>query len=250
MASHDPDFDFMFVTLVQSFPSLWDTSTAEYWDADQQESAWQELAADIGDGYTVAQCKSTWTTMRDAFTKYRHELVEGTNPEKYPLADSMEFLVPFMKVENGDAEVKTEPSVVGNGESSDPGAGHMGRVAIAAAAALQSGSTIVTNVVDESCTHNVTVTVADRPLSAMQDPTSSSSYADEDYTMEDDSNSCSHMAVNAKDGDALFLLSLLPDMKQMNDQQKSKFKAKLLTLSGNILTAKPGPSVLRAALDT
>ncbi|KAL9695167.1 hypothetical protein quinque_014452 [Culex quinquefasciatus] len=213
MASHDPDFDFMFVTLVQSFPSLWDTSTAEYWDADQQESAWQELAADIGDGYTVAQCKSTWTTMRDAFAKYRHELAEGTNPEKYPLADSMEFLVPFMKVENGDAEVKTEPSVV-------------------------------------AVRNNVTVTVADRPLSAMQDPTSSSSYADEDYTMEDDSNSCSHMAVNAKDGDALFLLSLLPDMKQMNDQQKSKFKAKLLTLSGNILTAKPGPSLLRAALDT
>lgn len=50
MATHDPDFDFMFVTLVQSFPSLWDTSTAEYWDAEQQESAWQELAADIGDG--------------------------------------------------------------------------------------------------------------------------------------------------------------------------------------------------------
>lgn len=56
---------------------------------------------------------------------------------------------------------------------------------------------------------------------------------DDDYA--DAPAACQHVQIDSSDGDALFLLSVLPEMEAMNEEQKRTFKDTVQALLGQFL---------------
>ncbi|EAT39109.1 AAEL009056-PA [Aedes aegypti] len=253
------EFNISFVKLVEAHPCLYDTTTDDYYRGHVQDQAWSSIARTIGPTVTVKECKARWRNLRGRFTKHLKSYASAdpveNNKRPYYLAEHLEFLLPFTKSKKLGEEDDT------------PFEDHISRF-------LEIDSSISDNPVEgeELGAHEAIEYKyqraqsetdrndrlghdrhephrdVERPNKRMapygSDPIPMhekyrrlSSSGQRKYAEHDD-GSRSHRAndiVDYKDSDVLFLMSLLPDLKRMNDVQKRNYKIGILSLGGEIL---------------
>lgn len=86
-----------FVQLVEMFPCLYNSQVPDYARKDVTESAWTEVANEMN--WTVPECKEKWKNIRNGFVRsLKPKLTGYTNcKKKYYLHEEMQFVMPYLK---------------------------------------------------------------------------------------------------------------------------------------------------------
>ncbi|XP_052562199.1 uncharacterized protein LOC120416440 [Culex pipiens pallens] len=189
------EFSVLFAQTVHIFPSIWNRSLRENRSLIVVNVAWEKIASILGNGLTAKQCQQKWRTMRNNYTaQLRKAARNGT--DLVFLNGAMDFVRPYT------ISGLAYPAGNGNDSSSD------------CEVVEEEEETVVSSDVNklvELPEVTTTTTSGDG-----KDPLGN------DY--DDAPAACQHIQIDSSDGDALFLLSVLPEMEAMNEEQKRAFK--------------------------
>ncbi|CAG0895169.1 unnamed protein product [Darwinula stevensoni] len=188
------------VAAVQLHEVLYNPRLAGYRDRDVKENAWQSVGESMG--CPVEQCKKKWKGLRDTFVKEMNKALRTPVPSKWHMHDQMQFLIPHLRHHSGSGHLGSSQDDLGSEMEDQP---------------LEVG--ISYNDVDDSG----------------QDGTGSGDRFSPPVTSVDSYNARTGKFMNhvmkesetTKDEDEMFLLALLPGMKQLGEQRKDLFKLRV-----------------------
>ncbi|KAL9695170.1 hypothetical protein quinque_014455 [Culex quinquefasciatus] len=183
------EFSVLFAQTVHIFPSIWNRSLRENRSLIVVNLAWEKIANILGNGLTAKQCQQKWRSMRNNYTaQLRMAARNGT--DLVFLNGAMDFVRPFTISGLG------YPPGNGNDSSSD------------CEVVEEEEETMVSSGVNKPD----------------DEPQVTTKNGDGKEVLEDAPAACQHVQIDSSDGDALFLLSVLPEMEAMNEDQKRAFK--------------------------
>ncbi|XP_065074684.1 uncharacterized protein LOC135698567 [Ochlerotatus camptorhynchus] len=248
------EFNISFVKLVEQQPCLYDSTVEDYYRGYVQDKAWETIAQTIGTNVTVKECKARWRNLRGRFTKHLKSHASSNPAESskrpYYLAEHLSYLLPFTKPKKSQAEndapyledsisrfLEIDSSIsdqIIEGEELEPNEEIEFK--------YQFREPSETDKSERFDHGSGSSNKRDAPVH------SDSHLMHEKYRRLDGSGDfpCevkrSHQTQNTidySDSDVLFLMSLLPDLKRMNDYQKRKYKIGILRMGGEILNEHP-----------
>ncbi|XP_038104211.1 uncharacterized protein LOC6034313 [Culex quinquefasciatus] len=266
----DPRVNYKFVALIECYPWIYDTTHPDYAIAEKVDAGWQQVVDELGIGATIQDCKARWRNIRGRFTKYIKAYSEDSTVTPYYLASALRFVLPFMKnrlclTDAQFEQIGTEPGDVSDNshlftpsitlgeveiiESSDEGELDLKPTCIEEESLLvepvsearptarkrPSPVPMETPQPERKESRKRSRTVQEPEPASSSYPATSSSRSDEvrfsnsSVSIDFDPNSMQ------RDCDVMFLLSLLPDFKNMNERQKRKFKAGVMNLTFDIM---------------
>ncbi|KAK2717976.1 hypothetical protein QYM36_006679 [Artemia franciscana] len=93
----DQELNVKFVGEVEKHEELYNYKLPAYSRKDMTEKAWQMVGAEVN--MSVAECKEKWRNLRTVFTRKMKPPPSGSGAKKkaYYLEDAMQFCLPFMK---------------------------------------------------------------------------------------------------------------------------------------------------------
>ncbi|KAL1374060.1 hypothetical protein pipiens_018298 [Culex pipiens pipiens] len=193
----EEDSDFQLSALVQSYPNLWDVENVQYRCERTNSDAWTQIAFDMDEGRPAVVYQTRWRYLMDCHAKYLRECNQpGTKPPYFYLANAMEFLKP--NIGRKKRPVEQLKSLLAKRMKTN-GGGHRETIAISD---------------DESDEERLATTTAEKKTS---------------------SGTGRFISVDARNEDAMFLLSILPKVRQMSAERKQQFKVGLLQACDRIL---------------
>uniref|UniRef100_A0A1Q3EYK9 Putative alcohol dehydrogenase transcription factor myb/sant-like protein n=1 Tax=Culex tarsalis TaxID=7177 RepID=A0A1Q3EYK9_CULTA len=250
----DPRFNYKFVALIECNPCIYDTTHPDYAILEKVDAGWQAVVNELGNSVTIQDCKARWRNIRGRFTKYIKSYSEDSTITPYYLASALRFVLPFMKnrlclTDAQFEQIGTEPGDVSDNnsymftpsitlgeveivESSDEGELELKPICIQEDPAKEAKprkriSPVTVAATQESRKRS-------RVVSDLEPATSSSSRGEE-VQINGSSMIDYDPHTMQRDCDVMFLLSLLPDFKNMNERQKRKFKAGVMNLTFDIM---------------
>lgn len=239
--------------LVERHPCLYDSTVEDYYRGYVQDRAWETIAKTIGADVTVKECKSRWRNLRGRFTKHlkSHASLDPTENNKRPyyLAEHLSYLLPFTKpkksqtdndgpyLEDSISRFLEIDSCISDqnieGEELEP---HE-EIEFKYQPTDNSG----TDKCESLGHHPESSNKRNGPVHS-DSPRMCEKYRRLDVSQDLHVAKNSHLPQNVidySDSDTLFLMSLLPDLKRMNDYQKRKYKIGILRMGGEILNEHP-----------
>uniref|UniRef100_A0A8D8KLX2 (northern house mosquito) hypothetical protein n=1 Tax=Culex pipiens TaxID=7175 RepID=A0A8D8KLX2_CULPI len=193
------EFSVLFAQTVHIFPSIWNRSLQENRSLIVVNVAWEKIASILGNGLTAKQCQQKWRTMRNNYTAQLRKAAR-TGTDLVFLNGAMDFVRPYTISGLG------YPAGNGNDSSSDCEVVEEEEESV-----VSSDVNKLVELPNDEPEVTTTTTNGDG-----KDPLGN------DY--EDAPAACQHIQIDSFDGDALFLLSVLPEMEAMNEEQKRAFK--------------------------
>nr|CAD7411071.1 unnamed protein product [Timema poppensis] len=253
----DPDFNIHFVALIERRPCIYDYTSSDYSKRNVQDKAWETIAKEISE--SVEACKDRWKNLRGCYTRHLKSLItpsgSGARTKKpYYLAGHLQFLQPFTKSRKSQGNISTTQPVIYSlkteqtQEEHDVDNNFDKEPEDARTEDRQTKRDISPKVASKPSEDNSFRTQASKkqkktpkcPTSIAEINRSASDY------FESKNTSCAEM--NSDDPDLAFVKSVLPDMKEMNNYQKRRFKIGILNLAGQILSEyKPTVSPVLSA---
>lgn len=210
--------------------------------------------------FSVQDCKERWKNLRGSYTRHLKYIntPSGSAAKKkkpYYLAEYMTFLLPFTKSRTMKSNIQTASPVADSGNSDSE---------------LDNNDELSNSQYEEGLQNEAFSPITPRhssytpdsfaPASEVTRASTSNKVSKKSRmslnksgpTLDDVNKSAFQYFENKKasnqitsgkrqideDPDVLFLLSLLPDIKKMNDNQKRRYKIEMLTSAGNILDEK------------
>lgn len=247
----DPDFNISFVSLIEKHRCLFDFGCAEYNNRSIQERAWEKIAKEVSG--SVLECKERWKNLRASFTRYLKSIKlssgDGNRYKKpYYLAEYLHFLKPFTKSRKQSGKLQrvslssepdTEEQAYDNEMESPEPASQFFRDG------EQENETQRRN---EDCIMNVGKWQEDVPADfgtpATKKMKRTISIEDVNRSAFEFYQSRKHSGPNEiEDPDLSFFKSVLPDIREMNAEQKRRFKIGILNLAQQILKENSGSSL-------
>ncbi|EDS37998.1 predicted protein [Culex quinquefasciatus] len=242
----DPRVNYKFVALIECYPWIYDTTHPDYAIAEKVDAGWQQVVDELGIGATIQDCKARWRNIRGRFTKYIKAYSEDSTVTPYYLASALRFVLPFMKnrlclTDAQFEQIGTEPGDVSDNSHLFTPSITLGEVEIIESEARPTARKRPSPVPMETPqperkeSRKRSRTVQEPEPASSSYPATSSSRSDEvrfsnsSVSIDFDPNSMQ------RDCDVMFLLSLLPDFKNMNERQKRKFKAGVMNLTFDIM---------------
>lgn len=221
----------LFVNSVKLYPCLYDCTNPHYNKLSVKENAWKEISKKMGD--PVLLCKQRWKNLRTVFIRHlKQQSINGSAENyrrKYYLEDAMHFVIPFLiNKNNSDKKEKSilpqsEEDCLNNDGNYDED--------------IVKDEEFERYIVPERNLHN-----SSEIKKETEDTRINSRWHCSDTQKEVDSGKhfVTHVETRKKNlhqesADQKFLLSLLPDLKEMNPQQKRRFKRESLELISRIL---------------
>lgn len=118
----DPCMNIKFVKIVEKYPCLYNYKLPEYSRRDVTDKAWMNVAKEMN--YTVPHCKEKWRNVRSVFVRKLKPSPSGTSMKSskpYYLNRFMSFLVPYIKTNHKYDDIpSTVPSPNQAEEDDDP----------------------------------------------------------------------------------------------------------------------------------
>uniref|UniRef100_A0A0K8SJS8 Transcription factor Adf-1 n=1 Tax=Lygus hesperus TaxID=30085 RepID=A0A0K8SJS8_LYGHE len=255
----DPDFNIDLVQEIEKFPSLYDPTHVDYTKRNVQDRVWRELAEKMGE--PVDAIKSRWKNLRSRHFKVKNHSIHSTGAVKrksYYLAEYLQFLDKVGELRPFEEAVYDVHDVlkveVDEAMDQDP------RRAVdrPEVAMYRENSQVSQNTAPESetseddvvlvrqdknakrkriqelnngSTHSSDLHARAHALSINAQAQSSSAQAQNVNALRAESN-----VVSLVDPDLAFMYSLVPDVRNMKDEVKRKFKIKLLQLIDETLS--------------
>ncbi|KAL1490357.1 hypothetical protein ABEB36_013068 [Hypothenemus hampei] len=261
----DFEFNTQLIAMIEAESCLYDHTSVEYANRNVQELAWKKISQEIKE--SVSDCKERWKNLRGAYTrylKYASTPIDSATRKKKPyyLAEHMTFLLPFTKSRqlkrNIDVSwLKKAETSEGHDSSSDQENDDTGDF-LKCEADVGTISPIPSTSTHKSLKENSEPSETSRTIPSSQyqeEPTPTRAVKKYRTTSNstaslEDVNRCAleyfqnkneslrkipSMRPILEDPDVSFLMSLLPDLKEMNDKQKRRFKIEILNAARNIL---------------
>ncbi|KAF6203534.1 hypothetical protein GE061_001866 [Apolygus lucorum] len=248
------------VAEVEKRPVLYNFKMPGYTRKDETERAWSEVGKAVG--MTVAECKHRWKNLRAVFVRHIKPLKTGevAKPKRaYYLLEAMQFTLPYIKNFNDPPEpplrTPSFPSedVTSEGDrlpetdsdtsrqDSEPRYPSPGPISIVPSIDLS----IIKKENDIQPEQSSAHVVQNNKRSLMAE--------DMDYSQvkkSRDSISPDLAIQESKKADALkmFLLSMLPDLQAMSDEEVRLFKRKSLEVIDDIISARLIPQVVYSSM--
>ncbi|KAF6203529.1 hypothetical protein GE061_001861 [Apolygus lucorum] len=248
------------VAEVEKRPVLYNFKMPGYTRKDETERAWSEVGKAVG--MTVAECKHRWKNLRAVFVRHIKPLKTGevAKPKRaYYLLEAMQFTLPYIKNFNDPPEpplrTPSFPSedVTSEGDrlpetdsdtsrqDSEPRYPSPGPISIVPSIDLS----IIKKENDIQPEQSSAHVVQNNKRSLMAE--------DIDYSQvkkSRDSISPDLAIQESKKADALkmFLLSMLPDLQAMSDEEVRLFKRKSLEVIDDIISARLIPQVVYSSM--
>lgn len=247
------EFNISFVKLVERHPCLYDSTVEDYYRGYVQDKAWETIAQIIGPDVTVKECKSRWRNLRGRFTKHLKSNASSdpaeNNKRPYYLADHLSYLLPFTKPKKSHTE--------NEGPYLEDSISRFLEMESCISDQNIEGDELEPN---EEIEYKYAPTeVSETDKCERLDPAAENSNKRSQPVHSDSPQRCEKYrrldaaqelqvgksslppqnAIDYSDSDMLFLMSLLPDLKRMNDYQKRKYKIGILRMGGEILNEHP-----------
>ncbi|KAM3965593.1 LOW QUALITY PROTEIN: uncharacterized protein ACR2FA_000439 [Aphomia sociella] len=89
------DKNLALVKSIERFPCLYNYNLSEYSKKELTDKAWGEVANETN--LTAGECKEKWKNLRYGFIRSLKPNADGSVKKKYYLHDHMEFVLPFVK---------------------------------------------------------------------------------------------------------------------------------------------------------
>ncbi|GFR73929.1 transcription factor Adf-1 [Elysia marginata] len=230
-------FNIEFVRTIETCRCLYDVSLPEYSSKDEQDEAWNIIAAKFS--ATAPECKLRWKYLRGGLTRYIKKLKETRDQgdkqiKQFYMWDDMQFVIPYLK---------TRAYNTGSLITSDPGHD------------IQEPYEIkceLDDVEDSDCVEDSFIEFPKSSLNNQEvDPTSSPSrgikrtiVASTDKSTDTAVSKCkaTKFLTNTENPDLDFFKSILPDIAELNASQKRRFKLKVLMLLEEMCSEGKNPA--------
>uniref|UniRef100_H2ZE48 MADF domain-containing protein n=1 Tax=Ciona savignyi TaxID=51511 RepID=H2ZE48_CIOSA len=98
MTKGDNNFNVKFVKLIEKYDAIYNHFSEHYNNREQQADAWSAIAEQMNE--TVCACKERWINLRASFCRHlRNQRIMTSNRKPYYLAQHMDFLIPFTRLQ-------------------------------------------------------------------------------------------------------------------------------------------------------
>ncbi|KAF6199890.1 hypothetical protein GE061_006188 [Apolygus lucorum] len=243
----DPDFNIDLVQEIEKYPSLYDPTHVDYTRRNVQDRVWRDLAEKMDE--PVDAIKSRWKNLRSRHFKVKNHSMSGAVKRKsYYLAEYLQFLdkvgerpaeEPFYDVHD---VLKVE---VDDAMDQDPRRPNRPEVSMYRDNSQMSQNTVAES---ESSEEDVVQVAQDKSTARKPVPplNNGSVHSFEQnpraHALKNSQAQFVNMPGSASnlvslvDPDLAFMYSLVPDVKNMKDDVKRRFKIKLLQLVDETLT--------------
>ncbi|CAH2240831.1 uncharacterized protein LOC120624438 [Pararge aegeria] len=193
------------IQLVKERPAIWQVSDKRYKDKSARERAWKEIAKEIGKDDLMI--RKRWKNLKDAFRKeLKRVLVQDIEASSWQHFEQLSFITEAILkgIRNKDINaLSTEETA--DGDSDDPLSVKTEIPEAEPSTSMDGNSTLeISYANDDSMSH-----LANRNLNVMQHNNKRKALEDE------------------YDADYMFLVSLLPTMRQLSEIQKLQFRGKV-----------------------
>ncbi|XP_014285284.1 uncharacterized protein [Halyomorpha halys] len=262
-------FNINFVRVVRKHPCVYDNTMREYTLRPVVEAAWHSIAKQIGED--VKSCKERWKNIR---TVFRREVVlwKGSSKKPYYLNDEMQFMLPFLSRRGRVIQIKKDSydfSNLGDAYDNsfrDEAEDNEGHTKMPTEDPLNIVETVTHELSEDKRFFNEPIRIKEEridepgtpeflhPETPSDQDQSVSSLAEKDrinHQQYKSTESPPPKKLRAEcyclsDPDQQFLLSLKPDLEQMNMEQKRRFKRGIFSLLADIMDndhrSQPSPS--------
>ncbi|XP_050444008.1 transcription factor Adf-1-like [Adelges cooleyi] len=236
----DPDFNIKFVAMIETSPCIYDHTKADHSNKQIVDRAWEMIAKQLS--ATVSDCKERWKNLRGSYTRHLKSAIgpsgAATKPKKpYYLAEYMHFLHPFTKSRQSVSSMSNDYNFSCSQKSISPSEGS------------NNEENSVSNVFEDEITLNQHEDNTSSDELPPHPPNKKLKVSKQDVSLSDVNKSAYDYFQSKKnktgtsekapqDPDVSFLMSLLPDMKDMNKDQKRRYKIGILNMAMNILNEK------------
>ncbi|XP_045773870.1 uncharacterized protein LOC123873191 [Maniola jurtina] len=214
----EQSFNFNLVQEIEKYPCLYNYKLSAYSYKDVTDKAWSDVGKAVN--LSVSECKERWKNLRAVYVRHKKQALNGTAPRKpYYLEEAMEFTLPYIKTLN---------SISGNTSASYEG---------------------IYDDQDEDNSSNQRQSPDPYPTGVSSPPSPQQSQSkkrsnEEKFDIPEYFRSkISRVQDNVdvqRESNSLFLLSLLPDLNGMSNQQVRTFKRKVLELIDEVLETNTG----------
>ncbi|XP_053951098.1 uncharacterized protein LOC128858671 [Anastrepha ludens] len=229
------------VQTVEKYPCIYNTSLTEYSKRDHTERAWIEVAEELSSTPDVV--KDRWKCIRSVFVRRLKQMHMGELSKPYYLHQHLQFLVPFLQkpwdpesrtkrlLEESENRVRRSPirkkSIDINDTSDYFDNTHEDNLDTIYLGNSSKGKRMASATSEDDDFHGF----ADYRSTKLQPPAKQRVIRDAPYF----SNITQSDEANGDDNPKrLFMLSLLPDLEEMNNAQMREFKTKVITLINEI----------------
>ncbi|XP_071051653.1 uncharacterized protein [Onthophagus taurus] len=214
-----------FVQLIENYQCLYNHTLAEHSRKDVTEKAWSAIGQKMK--WTAADCKDKWKNIRNGFVRSLKPPASGSSAKSkkpYYLHDIMQFVLPYVRPiqhleKTGNISLE-ESEIVTETDEDNP------EPQLSYTLLEENKNDNVTKCSEES-SFNFEKKKRKRRHAEEKDEID---HAILDYIKEKKSNK------TLDDDRRMFLLSLLPDIKNLSDKNMRQFKIKTLVLLEQLLT--------------
>lgn len=217
----------LFVQTIEQYPCLYNQTLSEYSRKDVVERAWNEVARQMK--WPVSYCKEKWKNIRNGFVRSLKLAASGSSTRQkkpYYLHDVMQFVLPFVKpasntrISGSQLSPPTVETIIEETKHDDADTDDDTRAFLSAQ--------------------------KDDPLAGRQNKRVKPCASDVDQLC---ANCSQQNASNphADDYRKSFLISLLPDVHRLSDDEMREFKMKVLMVLDEILVRQQHGHATQAA---
>ncbi|CAH1983597.1 unnamed protein product [Acanthoscelides obtectus] len=210
-----------FVKLVEAFPCLYNHSLSDYSRKDVTDKGWADIASKMN--WTVPECKEKWRNVRNGFVKSLKMLPSGSaakSRKPYYLYDEMQFVIPFLKPTNNEKDPGNIPLCYSSQSTAN------------SPNAVDTQSTLINDVETQHSPTN------EELLDATQPPKKKARPSNNDVNstfVEYISAKKKHLEKSMQRADTenprrMFLLSLLPDIENLSNDNMRLLKIDMMSL--------------------
>lgn len=234
------DFDIKLVKIIEQHPCLYNYHLPEYSKRDSVAMAWEKVAQEMN--ATIQQCKDTWRTLRITFTRSIKLPPSGRGAKKFSqktndMIKKMNFIRPYIK---NRQDLPSNLPRLPSPESQDTNSGEkiIGVEDIVPEGHLTFPRKENEDVIEPPAN---AATPQQKRSKQIESPTTKKRKLQPDKDCEVNSYVMDYLRQKQVDSDnpkRLFLLSLLPDLEQMDNHQMRHFRCKVSQLIDDILTKR------------
>lgn len=178
--------------------------------------------------FVVHDCKERWKNLRGSYTRHLKSVYGDGKRRPYYLADHLSFLHPFTKTRAMKLNDTSPASLEQDSELHPP-------IETKYLQDINSQSSHQSSCEEDSASASSLATTAPRNKRKGKLVSYETMLAKRTSTTNDSTTTSNSSDGQNPDPDYSFLLSVLPDMQEMNGEQKRRFKIGILNLAGQIL---------------
>lgn len=251
--AEDANKNVRFIQLVESHPCIYNFNLPDYTRKQATDIAWQEVADEMND--SVHNCKERWRNLRTVFVRKMRPSVPDASGKKpisrpYYLTDAMQFLLPFVRVHQGNSNNDSSNKQSSNDSITNKQAPNpIQAIEIKEDIDVDnedfyelSESSLLAEESDPlecSATVATTSTATTPSIRVSQSVKRKSNVNSGDYAQLEGKKAKVGGSSGDDDARKLFLLSLLPDVYAMSDVQMRKFRKLVVDAIVTVLDETP-----------